>query len=300
MRARGRGAARWTAAAGAGLALATPALAQQAPPPPPGSGAEIDPSAPLDPMPDLGVAWPDLGQPDPVAEEPAALPDLAAEQAEEPLDEPILIEDGGAARQYRVALSGIDGIEAGADIRQAYDEQSTLIEAQGEGANAAQIDRRVRADVELLAELLRAQGYYDAEVEPDIDVANGAVAITLRAMPGQRYRFESVELPGLAAAGDEAVELREAFAVRAGDPVVAEKVIAAGTALVVALGEQGFATADVGEQDIVIDHERGTARLTLPVAPGPEGRFGAIRVSGAPPFSARHVGRIARFGTGDP
>ena len=47
--------------------------------------------------------------------------------------------------------------------------------------------------------------------------------------------------------------LREAFAVKAGDPVVAEQVIAAGVALQVALGERGFATAKVGEQDIVVD-----------------------------------------------
>ena len=49
--------------------------------------------------------------------------------------------------------------------------------------------------------------------------------------------------------------LRAAFAVKPGDPVVADKVIAAGVALKVALGEQGFATAEIGEQDIVIDHE---------------------------------------------
>ena len=81
--------------------------------------------------------------------------------------------------------------------------------------------------------------------------------------------------------------------------MVAEQVIAAGAALRIALGEQGFATATIGEQAIVLDPERGLARLSLPVTPGPVGRFGAIRVSGAPPFSARHVGLIARFKKGD-
>jgi translocation and assembly module TamA len=55
----------------------------------------------------------------------------------------------------------------------------------------------------------------------------------------------------------------------------------------------------VGEQSIVLDSERGVARLSLPVTPGPVGRFGTIRVSGTPPFSARHVGLIARFKKGD-
>ena len=106
-------------------------------------------------------------------------------------------------------------------------------------------------------------------------------------------------MQGIESAGDRAAKLREAFAVKAGDPVVADKVIAAGVALKVALGEEGFALAEVGEQDIVLDHQSATARLVLPVTPGPVARFGDIRVTGKPPFSSRHVGRIARFRKGD-
>ena len=52
--------------------------------------------------------------------------------------------------------------------------------------------------------------------------------MVLAADPGQQYRFVSVDLPGLAAAGPEAAKLRDAFAVKAGDPVIAADVIAAG------------------------------------------------------------------------
>ena len=90
-----------------------------------------------------------------------------------------------------------------------------------------------------------------------------------------------------------------AFGIKAGDAVVAQQVIDAGVALQVALGERGFATAKVGEQDIVVDHEVQTARLVLPVTPGPIARFGQISVTGEPPFSSRHVQRIARFKPGD-
>ncbi|MCY7339814.1 MAG: BamA/TamA family outer membrane protein [Sphingomonas bacterium] len=292
----GRGATYAIAAAGAGLVLVTPAIAQQAPPLAPAAGADIDPSAPLDAMPDLGVEWPDLGTPEPIPDQPT---DTTAEAGSPPPAEAVLVDDDGAARRYRVTLAGIDGIEANEAVRRDFDKQAALIEGRKDGANAAQIDRRARADVELLAELLRAQGYYDAVVEPEIAVGEGTVTITLRAVPGQRYRFTTVALPGLDAAGGDSGQLRAAFAVKAGDPVIAEQVIAAGNALRIALGEQGFATAAIGEQDIVIDHDQGTASLNLPVAPGPVGRFGVIRVSGSPPFSPRHVGRIARFKQGD-
>ena len=275
-------------AAALSLALASPALSQTAPPP-----GELDPSAPLDPLPDLGVDWPD----------PAAaqdLPPAAEEQAT--TAEPAPLDSGGATElAYSVAVEGLDQLGSAGELVEAFEKQSALHGDRDEAANAAQIDRRSRADAELLAELLRARGYYDAEVEPRIERAAGAaVEIVLAATPGSQYRFQSVELPGLQAAGPEAAWLRDAFAVKPGDPVIAQAVIDANVALKVALGEQGFALAEVGEQEIVIDHETRLARLVLPVETGPLASFGAIRVTGKPPFSSAHVARIARFEAGEP
>ena len=174
-------------------------------------------------------------------------------------------------------------------------------------ANAAQIDRRARADAELLTELLHAEGYYDARVEPRIEVAGAdasddaaGVTVFLDAAPGEQYRFASVELPGLEAAGEDAAKLREKFAVKA------ERSGHRGGRHRGRHRAQGRARPaglrawpKIGEQDIVVDHETRTARLVLPVDPGPVAQFGEIRVTGEPPFSARHVAQIARFKTGD-
>jgi len=293
-KAMGRGVATAIVAAGAGLALGQPALAQQPTP----SSSDLDPSAPLDPLPDLGVAWPDMeaGEPAPLAspQTPAA---TAAPSAR--------IDDSAAAQRYSVAIDGLDGV-AGIELLKAFRQQSALEEGIKKPANAAQIDRRARADAELLTELLHAEGYYDARVEPRIEVAEAAaggdaagVTVFLDSVPGEQYRFASVELPGLEAAGEDLAKLRDTFAVKPDDPVIAANVIAAEIALKVALGQQGFAMAKIGEQDVVVDHEARTAQLVLPVDPGPVARFGQIRVTGQPPFSARHVGRIARFHSGD-
>ena len=289
-----RGKARLLSVAACGLALHAPALAQQSAPDP----AELDPNAPMDAMPDLGVDWPDMNAPDPKPDpEPAG--SVAEETtAVEPASPSGSIDDSAATRRYVVRLDGLGAAQSEALLK-AFKQQSALEEGGRKTANAAQIDRRARADAELLTSLLQSQGYYDAEVETGISLEADVIAVTLRAAPGSLYKFETVEFPGLAEAGGEAAPLRAAFAVKPGDPVVAEQVIAAGVALKVALGEQGFATADVGTQDIVIDHEKLTARLVLPVQPGPVAQFGAIHVSGSPPFSARHVGVIARFRQGD-
>ena len=279
------------AAAACGLALPAPARAQQAPTGP----AELDPSAPLDPMPDLGVEWPDMDKPDPVPEpEPGQAADTSAVDSSS-----AAIEDSAAARRYAYRIVGLDAVADVEPLLERFEEQSALANDDDDPANAAQIDRRAREDAALLTTLLQSQGYYDAEVEPGIGLEGELIAVELVASPGPRYTFQSVDLQGLEAAGERAGKLREAFAVKAGDPVVAEEVIAAGVALRVALGEEGFALADVGEQDIVLDHQAATARLVLPVTPGPVAHFGDIRVTGRPPFSSRHVGRIARFKKGD-
>ena len=274
------------------IAVHAPLCAQQPAPDP----AELDPNAPLDPMPGLGVEWPDMNAPDAKPDpEPAAPADAAST---EPTDTGVSIDDSAAARRYAVRIEGL-GTASSEELLADFKRQSVLDEGDRKTANAAQIDRRARADADLLTSLLQSRGYYDAEVDPAIALEGDRIAVTLRATPGSVYTFEAVDFPGLAEAGGEAAPLREAFAVKAGDPVVAEKVIAAGVALKVALGEQGFATADIGSQDIVIDHSKLTARLVLPVQPGPVAHFGAIHVTGKPPFSARHVGVIARFKRGD-
>ena len=289
---KGRGSARWGArlkcAAALGSLLSVSALAQPVPPPAEQQPGDLDPSAPLDPLPGLGVDWPDLNATDDATARPAG------PAAAEP-------DSGTSEHKYTLAIEGLGPIGNSEDLLKAFSAQSTLEANRKSAANAAQITRRARADADLLEEVLRSQGYYDADVEPRTKIAGSLIRVVLEAAPGEQYRFASVELPGLDAAGSEAApRLRDAFAVKAGDPVIAQDVIAGGVALQTALGEQGFAEAKIGEQQIEVDHETHLATLVLPVTAGPAATFGAIRVNGKPPFSAHHLWTIARFKHGEP
>jgi len=291
-------AARLLCAAALVPSLAVPALAQTAPqpqPPPPQNPpidpAELNPSAPLAPMPDLGVDWPDLNAKD-TMEAVTPAPNSKAQTA-------AALDEGGGQTRYAWTIEGIAGVGNAEELLKSFRQQSALEADRKDSANAAQIGRRSRADADLLVQLLRSQGYYDAAVEPRTERVDGGLRVVLAADPGQQYRFVTVDLPGLAGAGREASKLRDAFGVKAGDPVIAADVIAAGNALTRALGQSGFAEAKIGEQRIEINHLTRLASLILPVDPGPVAHFGAIRVTGKPPFSARHVATIARFKRGD-
>jgi translocation and assembly module TamA len=238
-------------------------------------------------MPDLGVEWPDLSKAPPEQSSPESAAPAAGAMT-----------DMIAERHYSIVIDGLERIGNATALVAAFEKQSALYEGRKNEANAAQIQRRSEADADLLAELLRSQGYYDATVDPMIEPAGAVLKVTLQADPGEQYHFQSVELPGIEAAGTDSEKLRKAFAVKAGDPVIAQDVISAGIALQVALGEEGFALAKVGEQKVVVDHQTHLASLVLPIQPGPVAHFGSIHVSGTPPFSARHLQNMARWRPG--
>jgi len=246
----------------------------------------LDPSAPLEPWPDLGVDWPDME-----AEQSDVIPDLPNAN----------VADASTARTYAYRIEGLDNEDVAALLAQ-FRTLSTLEEYREQPANAAQIDRRARADGELLGELLRSHGYFDAAVRTAVDAAGrNAFLVTLSVEPGPVYRFTEVSLPGLEeATGADAAALREAFNIGIDEPINAAKVGEAEAALRSALGARGYAFAEVGTAEVEIDHEARTATLILPVRPGGTRRFGGIIVEGAPLFSPRHLETIARFREGEP
>lgn len=263
---------------------------------------ELDPEAPLDMMPDLGLDWPDPTAPDPAPEsvEPIPAPVAAAPATASDVPAADLSFDAEAEHRYTVQLAGLESIDADR-IRIRFDALSTLRQGEGEGANMAQIDRRAQEDQRLLRELLHAEGYYAALVTTRVEpVSAGRVRVLLRVDPGPVYAFTEIRINGLEGTGDQATELRTTFFMIEGDPVNATFVDAATENLRQRIADAGFPFAKVGEPEITIDHVDRSVKLSLAVEAGPQARFGAIELRGNPPFNARHVARIARFHTGEP
>ncbi|WP_240320835.1 autotransporter assembly complex protein TamA [Sphingomonas crusticola] len=253
-----------------------------APAPPPAPVA--DSAADLAPMPDLGVDWPDPAKIDaaPTAG-PTEVKGIAADRLQ----------------HYRVVLEGADAL--GSDFRTRFDELSALVTNQGKPANAAQINRRARDDEELVRQLLAAEGHYDGRVVATVNSTpdSGQTIVRVTVTPSDAYQFSSVTLPGIEGAGAEAPALAKQFAIKEGDAVDADAVLAAVTAFKVALGREGYPFAKVGEPQVAIDHQLNKATLTLAVTPGARARFGRIIPTGPKrTFSAEHLATIARFHPG--
>lgn len=269
------------------LSVGLPAHAQTTKPDP---EAALDPESPMAPMADIGVDWPDMAQ-------PLQTPDFVLPTATTP--EAILGSD--SALRYNVVIAGLDPAVK-AQLIGRFDVLSTLRAGEGRPANAAQISRRARDDVALLNQLLENLGYYDAEVEPQIERQPGdALIVRLTADAGTLYRFTTVDLPGLDETGAKASAFRDVFGVASNAPVNADAIIDGKSALTARFKRDGHPFAQIAEPQIIVDEETQTATLSMPIVAGGERRIGKFIVIGdRAPFGASHVAKIARFKPGAP
>lgn len=199
-----------------------------------------------------------------------------------------------------------------------YRQLSTLRELDGSADSAPLVAARARADEELLGNMLRTYGYYAGEVVRQLsggrragedgaasdapDDADSAIEPSVRfdLLPGTRYRFGAVDLGALSQMPDpDGARLRAAFAIAAGDPLYADRILERELELRVALGESGYPFAALAEPDLLIDHARAEGDLTLAVDPGGKYVFGPVTSNDPRFLSGRHLARIARFAPGD-
>ena len=281
---------------GAILCVSAPALAQQ-PTPAPSSGdpaalPDLDPSTEMAPLPDMEVDWPDTPA------EGATIDSAGAGMADAP------VSDAQADRRYRVAIDGLSGqeglpVETEAAIRSRFKTLSALEEGKGVG-NTAQIDRRARQDETLLQELMRAAGFYDADITTRIeDESPGRLAVTMLVEPGAIFTLSAIDLTGVDTAGADAGELRRAFGVTEGQPADSDKIALGQAALKAELGRQGYVFAKVGDPKLTVDHDEHKVALAMSVESGGVQRIGKIVIEDKKLFSPKHLGRIARFHSGD-
>jgi translocation and assembly module TamA len=267
----------WVAVAACALAT-SPSHAQDQSEQPPPEVPDIDPSQPLPPLPELEAIFPEPGR-RPAGARPRGAPD-----------------DTEVDLRYRLKLNGL--AEVGLQAR--FGELSVL-EKGDPIDNLTQLDRRAREDAALIDRLLRAEGYYGGQVDVDIvpGTAEGEPAlVAINVIPGERYRFDAVEVATPPSAPRELI--RETLGLKVGDPIDAADVQAAEDRVRLRLPELGYPFAIVGDREIAIDHETHTGTYRLPVVAGQQARIGEIRLEGDKLVGERQIARLARFKHGDP
>jgi translocation and assembly module TamA len=152
-------------------------------------------------------------------------------------------------------------------LRQAI--ERAVGDASGPPANRIEARRRARDAAASATALLRSEGYYDAEVTPDIgegDHPAGQVKIDLG--PRTLLAAPVIDWVGAAPAAPAETAARDGLKLKAGQPGRAADVIAAEGRAVAALQARGYADARADPRDVVVDHADKTMHPTFRIAAG--------------------------------
>jgi translocation and assembly module TamA len=142
-----------------------------------------------------------------------------------------------------------------------------------------QARRRADDAAAQVVEVLRSEGYYDYDVEPNISEDDAPKPI-VKVTPGPRYKIgtagvEWVRAPDLApakAAAEAAVGLKP------GQPGRAAEVVAAEGRIVASLYEHGYADAKIDPRKVTVDHAIRTVDPLYRVDAGPLVRLDGVKV----------------------
>lgn len=214
------------------------------------------------------------------------------------------------AATYRYRVDGLDKLSdasavapiKGGDIIGTFKGLSALEDGDGKAANGAMINARMQEDQKLLTDILSGQGYFDAVVQPSLQLpeegSKDPISVILDTTAGPRYVLGTVAFDAPPTVPADLIA--KSFVPKPGEPIVADRILSAEANIAVVLPQNGYPFAKVGQRDILLDAGKRTGDYTLPVAAGPRSSFGDIVPTGTRPvFGAKHVATIARFKKGE-
>ena len=215
-----------------------------------------------------------------------------------------------ASLRYDYRIDGLEALdEAGkakvrpisaGDIRGLFHDLSALEDGDGKASNGAMVSARMDEDLQLLADIMSGQGFFDASVKGAIEAPEAKgdkLAVILTVDPGNRYNFGTILFDSGPVIPDDLITRN--FVPAPGEPIVAERVLAAEANLAVTLPQEGYPFVQTGQRDILLDPETGTGDYLLPIDTGPRSSYGNIVTSGTTAFDAEHIAVLARFDKGE-
>jgi outer membrane protein insertion porin family len=168
----------------------------------------------------------------------------------------------------------------------------------GKALDPAQVAHAVKR----IDSLYQANGYYLARVKPETTMVDGQVNLLFRVDEGRRLAISGVRVegnhnvPGKTVVGAMATKPEGFFWWRKGDldndkfnADISEKIPGL-------FGSKGFIDAQVLQDTIMVDAERGKANIGIKVAEGSRYRVGTFEVTGNKHFSSEDIQRFYPFG----
>ena len=262
---------------------------------PPLNSAALDDKDAVEEIGDAPIRDAELAKPLPPLDQFQVEPVQFAEQAEDEKDVEV---------RYTTKLNGLAEVDkqTKTSLSDMFKDLSALREGDGKAANVAMVSARLTEDSALVQRILASEGWYESRVATRIDRVEGTegkavLTAVIDVQPGKRY-----SLSGIVINADPTVPptlIRDNLALKVGEPIVADRVQGAEAQVALALPQNGYPFAEVGQRDILLDPATADGVYTLPVTVGPRARYGGFATQGDLAFDAKHAEVLARFKRGE-
>ena len=204
------------------------------------------------------------------------------------------------AQTPKASVQGVTDSELREAIERAVGEAKSTPQTRFEARRRA----RDAADDAIAA--LRTQGYYDYEVQPDVidpdqDDSGQPPRAILVIKPGPRSRFAGagIEWIGEDPQPEVIIAAEQAMALRRGAAGKAADVFAAEGRIVAAIQKRGYADAEPGAREVVVDHADHTVRPTFRIVAGERVMMDGVTVDPAGRTNPAWVKSLAPWKAGD-
>ena len=166
--------------------------------------------------------------------------------------------------------------------------------------NRFEARRRARAAAEDAIAVLRSEGYYAYQVEPEVSEAEPPRPL-VKITPGPRFTLGGMGITwqGAPPASDVEAAAREALALHPGLPGRASDVIAAEGRVVATVQKRGYADAAAEPREVIVDHADHTVRPTYKIAAGALVRLDGLDIAQAGRTNPAWLRNLAPWKSGE-
>ena len=166
--------------------------------------------------------------------------------------------------------------------------------------NRFEAHRRARDAAEAAIAVLRSEGYYGYDVEPQVGEGD-APAPHIHVTPGPRFTLAApaIEWVGTAPPAADEAAAEKAMRLKPGAPGRAADVVGAEGRIVSALQQKGFADAKAEPRRVVVDHADASVQPTYRIATGARVRLDGIELTSSGRTNPRWVQGLAPWKTGE-
>ncbi|MTH80241.1 autotransporter assembly complex protein TamA [Paracoccus aestuariivivens] len=206
----------------------------------------------------------------------------------------------GSPVDINISVAGTDE-----NLQPAIRNTSLLLSAQSEGRVTGQdMLAAARGDYARILGVLYDEGYFSSIINIRLDGVEAATIAPLDAPkivrnvvvtvdPGPRFRYSRAAIAPVAPGTELPSEYKTGEIARTGD------MKRTATAAVDGWRNFGHAKAEVEETDIIADHATSLIDSRITLAPGPELRFGELKIRGYQRMDPRRLRKIAGFPEGE-